>query len=76
MVANLNKLRGKIKENGYILKDFAKDISMCEATLNRKMKNDGDFTIEESLVVKDRLHLNYQEYMEIFFGSRLEYKSR
>lgn len=76
MVANINKLRGKIAENGLTINSFATEISMCEATLRRKMFKDGEFTIEESINVKDRLNLNLNEYMEIFYGSKLEYKSR
>lgn len=76
MVANINKLKGKIMENGLSQKAFAKEISMCEATLIRKMLNDGEFTIEESLTIKDRLNLNLSDYIEIFYGNKLEYKAK
>jgi hypothetical protein len=76
MVANANKLKGKIAENGLNIKTFADKISMCEVTFRRKMMHEGSFTIEESLEVKETLGLNYSDYMEIFYGDRLESKSR
>ena len=46
MVANINKFKGKMIENGYSLTKFANEISMCETTLRRKMTDTKyEFTI-------------------------------
>ena len=41
MVTNLNKLKGKIMENGYTEYQFAKEVGMCDTTLRNKMKKEG-----------------------------------
>ena len=77
MVFNVDKLKGKIKENRYSRVGFAKTLGMCDTTLGRKMEDAKyDFTISESLEVKEKLNLTTTEYLEIFFGNKLESKSR
>ena len=75
MVQNINKLKGKIIENGYTLKSMSAEIGICETSLRRKINDKSDFSIEESLVVKDRLHLSTEDYLDIFFGTKLEFNS-
>lgn len=77
MVANINKLNGKIIENGYNKKMFAEIMAITEATLRKKINEEtSGFTIEESLRVKDLLKLSKDEYLDIFFGKALELKSK
>lgn len=77
MVHNVDKLKGKMKENRYSRVKFAEALGMCDTTLGRKMEDSKyDFSISESLEVKEKLNLTTTEYLEIFFGSKLEYKSR
>ena len=77
MVFNVDKLKGKIKENRYSRVRFAETLGMCDTTLGRKMEDAKyDFTISESLEVKEKLNLTTTEYLEIFFGNKLESKSR
>lgn len=69
MVANKNKLMGKIVENGYSRQDFAKAMGMSEVTRRLKMESaDYEFTIGESLKAKELLHLTTDEYLEIFIN--------
>lgn len=76
MVANINKLNGRITENGYTKKSFAKEFGITEATLRKKIKEkDNDFTISESLKVKELLNLSNSDYLEIFFDNQLELES-
>lgn len=76
MVANINKLKGKIVENGYRPKEFADAIGMCELTVRKKINDKkSDFSIIESLKVKKVLNLSTQDYLDIFFGSELEFNS-
>ena len=73
MVKNICKLRGKITEVYGTFGRFAKDTKLSEATLRKKINNrNSEFTISESLFVKEKLKLNKEEYIEIFFGNELE----
>jgi len=76
MVANINKLKGKIAENGYTMKSLSKEIGMSETTLRRKINFENqDFTIGESQKVREKLNLNVEEYLYIFFNEELELNS-
>ena len=75
MVQNVNKLKGKIIENGYSIRTLASEVNLCEVTLRRKINNDAEFSIQESLEIKDKLKLSTQEYVDIFFGEKLEFNS-
>lgn len=69
MVANINKLKGKITENRTSIRRLSKEMGMCEASLGRKINNkDSEFTISESWKIKELLHLTNEEYLNIFFG--------
>lgn len=71
-----NKLKGKIVENRYTIKKLADAIGMSTASLRRKMNGSTDFTVGESSKVKEILNLSNEDYLDIFFISELEYKSR
>ena len=75
MVQNVNKLKGKITENGYTIKTLATEVGLCETSLRRKINDKSEFTLNETLKVKDKLHLTSQDYLDIFFGSQLEFNS-
>ena len=66
---NVNKLKGKIIENGLTIALLAEKIGVDRSTLYRKLNNDG-----ETLLVKDAnsivaaLHLTADEAMAIFFS--------
>ena len=76
MVQNINKLKGKITENGYTIKTLADKIGICEATLRKKVNNNNsEFSISESLRIKEELKLSNSDYLEIFFGQKLEFNS-
>ena len=75
MVQNINKLKGKITENGYTMKTLSSKIGICETSLRRKINDKSDFTLSESLKVKEILHLSSQDYLDIFFGTKLEFNS-
>ena len=73
MVKNICKLRGKITEVYGTFGSFAKDTKLSEAKKKKKINNrNSEFTISESLFVKEKLKLNKEEYIEIFFGNELE----
>jgi hypothetical protein len=77
MVQNINKLKGKITENGYSIDTFSSQLGLCDVTVRKKMsKEKSDFSISESLKVKEILKLSTKDYLDIFFGEELEFNSK
>ena len=76
MVQNVNKLKGKITEKGFTIKALSSELGLCELSLRRKINNNkSEFSLSESLKVKEALQLTTDEYIDIFFGSQLEFNS-
>lgn len=76
MVQNSNKLKGKIIENGLSIDTFASKLGLCNVTVRKKIdKENSDFSISESLKVKEILNLSTDDYLDIFFGAKLEFNS-
>lgn len=76
MVQNINKLKGKIVENGLSAEIFASKLGLCDVTVRNKInKENSDFSIGESLKVKEILNLSTEDYLDIFFGQKLEFNS-
>lgn len=69
MVANKDKLIGKIAENGYTKGGFAKAMGMsCPTLRNKMLSEEYEFTLSESAKAKEILHLTTEEYLEIFIN--------
>lgn len=65
---NVNKLKGKIVENGLKVGELALKIGIDRSTFYRKLKNQGDsFTVKEVNLICKELKLTKDEAMEIFF---------
>ena len=76
MVQNINKLKGKITESGLSADSFASKLGLCRITVSKKIsKENSDFSISESLKIKEILNLSTNDYLDIFFGSKLEFNS-
>ena len=76
MVKNINKLKGKITEREYTMKSLSKELGMSDTTIRRKICNESsDFSVGESLEIKQLLNLSMGEYLDIFFGEELELNS-
>lgn len=68
-MVNINKLKGKIVENGLTVEDLADKIGLNKSTLYRKINNDGEtFSIREANLICSVLGLTGQEATEIFFS--------
>jgi len=71
-VVNINKLKGKIVENGLTIGELAKEIGLDKSTLYRRLNNDGEtFTIREANLICSVLGLTSKEVTEIFFGNHI-----
>lgn len=67
-MVNVNKLRGQIIEKGFKVETLADAIGMDRSTFYRRLNNHGEtFSIREANLICDRLGLNKDEAMSIFF---------
>ena len=67
MVANRNKLRGKMAEYEVGIAKLAEALDLAEATVRLKINSERyEFTLSESIVIKKLLNLSDAEYLEIF----------
>lgn len=68
-MVNINKLRGKIIENGLSVKDLADKLEMDRSTLYRKINSEGDtMTISDAEKISKILDLSLEEVNSIFFS--------
>lgn len=66
---NINKLKGKIIENGFTVATLAEKIGVDRATLYRKMSNNGDtMLIRDANNIAAALNLTPAEAASIFLG--------
>ncbi len=65
---NINKLKGKIVENGLKNEEFAEMLGIDRSTFYRKLNNAEKITIGEACKMKDVLNLSDAEACEIFLA--------
>lgn len=66
---NVNKLKGKIVENGLTVTSLAQKIGIDRATLYRKLSNNGEtMLIKDANAIISVLGLSADEAMTIFFS--------
>ena len=67
-MVNVNKLKGKIVENGLTIDKLADLINIDRSTIYRKLSNKGEtFTIKEAAMIAHVLHLSADYFNAIFF---------
>lgn len=67
LMLDVNKLKGKITENGLNITDIAKALNINPSTFYRKMKKNS-FEIGEVDVIVDKLKLSREDANSIFFS--------
>lgn len=68
-MVNVNKLKGKIVENGMSVTDLADMIHIDKATFYRKLNANGEtFLIKEADAIAKALNLTGEEVNAIFFA--------
>lgn len=68
-MVNVNKLRGRIVENGLSIESLAEKTGISRDTLYRRLSRGGvDFTISEADRIAKALSLTAGELNEIFFA--------
>lgn len=71
MTVNIQRLKGKIVEEGLTQKDLAKFIGIDQSTFYRKIKNKGlTFNIDEVGKIISTLNLNNDDAIDIFFNDK------
>ena len=64
---NINKLKGKITENGLSVEKLAGIIDIDRSSLYRKLNNGEKITIGEAKKMREALNLTAEEAAAIFF---------
>ncbi|MFA9376202.1 MAG: helix-turn-helix domain-containing protein [Lachnotalea sp.] len=68
-MVNVNKLKGKIVENGLSISDLAEKMGVDKTTLYRKISGNGEsFSIKDVNLIAQVLKLNIYEINNIFFS--------
>lgn len=67
-MVNVNKLKGAIVEKGKTQQVIAEEIGIDRSTFYRKMKNGGDFSVEEAQKIVKSVPLTNSEAITIFFS--------
>lgn len=68
MNVNVNKLKGKIVENGMTVSTLAEKIGVDRATLYRKLSNNGEtMLVKDANAIVSALHLTSEDALAIFF---------
>lgn len=65
---NVNRLKGKMVENGMNVEMLAKEIGINRASLYRKLNNAEKITIGEAVRIKDVLNMTDSEAHDIFLA--------
>jgi len=68
-MVNINKLKGKVIENGLTIEKLADKINIDRSTLYRKINHNGEtFTIKEANLIAKTLKLTADDVNAIFFN--------
>ena len=67
-MVNVNKLKGKVVEQGRSIADLAEDIGIDKATLYRKLNNPETFTLRDADSIVKALGLPVEDAVAIFFS--------
>lgn len=69
-MVNVNKLKGRIVENGTTIEEMAKSMGVVPSTIYRKLQANGEsFTIKEADEIVRFLHLNAEDATAIFLAN-------
>lgn len=68
LVIAVNKLKGKVVEQGLTMTAFAKEIGMDYSSLYRRLDGQVSFTVSDVETITRVLHLDSEEIVGIFFA--------
>lgn len=67
----INKLKGKIAEQGMNMTTFAKSIDLDYSSLYRRLEGQVSFTVSDVEKITKVLHLENEDIMNIFFAKEI-----
>ena len=67
-LTNTKLLRSKIDKSGYKLTFVAAQCGLTYQGFLKKLNNETEFKVSETIVLKELLHLTDEEWKEIFFA--------
>lgn len=65
-------LRQKIDDSGYKIAFVAKQCGLTYQGFLKKLNNETEFKVSETMVLKELLHLTDEEWEEIFFKNDVD----
>ena len=68
LVIAVNKLKGKVVEQGLTMTAFAKEIGMDYSSFYRRLDGQVSFTVSDVETITRVLHLDSEEIVGIFFA--------
>lgn len=63
-----DKFKYIVSKNGFTLENVANMLGINQSTLYRKMHGYSDFTRNEITILREKLHLSFNDTEEIFFA--------
>ena len=67
----VNKLKGKIAEQGMNMTTFAKSIDLDYSSLYRRLEGQVSFTVSDVEKITKLLHLENEDIVNIFFAKEI-----
>nr|DAS11272.1 MAG TPA: Regulatory protein-modification, helix-turn-helix, transcriptional regulato, DNA [Caudoviricetes sp.] len=67
----INKLKGKIAEQGMNMTTFAKSIDLDYSSLYRRLEGQVSFTVSDVEKITKVLHLENEDIVSIFFAKEI-----
>ena len=67
----INKLKGKIAEQGMNMTTFAKSIALDYSSLYRRLEGQVSFTVSDVEKITKVLHLENEDIVSIFFAKEI-----
>lgn len=65
---NTNKIKGRMKELGFLQSDVAKRLNLAEPTVSQKINGKRPMDLDEAKALAEMLHIDKSEFGAYFFS--------
>ncbi len=66
---NTNKIKGRMKELGFVQADVAKRLKLAELTVSQKINGKRPMDLNEARALAEMLHIDNSEFGTYFFST-------
>ncbi len=66
---NTNKIKGRMKELGFVQADVAKRLKLAEPTVSQKINGKRPMDLNEARALAEMLHIDNSEFGTYFFST-------